>query len=813
MQDYLNGLDEDLWNCISGNRNPPSNVQPLGSSSGNSEVENQADRLKKLEKRCMRELRGTLPLVFYNYVRSYKTANEIWNNLKEKFQGSEKPKVNSVKQCLVELKDIRQKDGESIEVYYDHLNELIYRCNRYGITRSAMEFNMIFVMGLRKEWRSVSMMVKNQQSFDTSTLNDLYNQLKTHEGEVNETTEESKAMLGGPLALMSKIYEKDAEKDASDEDEGFIMNFDDEAITFYSNNRVKKFFKKPFNLKAKSSKIKGNFLIKNVGEEKKREEKKKEEKQDSKAIEGKSEKKLKGDTGIDCHYCNGANHIASDCMLRKKDERKMKVKDEAYYAEKLEEVRTKAKNLSLVAEGTDEEEDVSFDETVTYFDSIVVSASNEAKKLSMQLLETQKKLDLKISRIDCLELQITNIMVDRDNLSRDNKLLLAQRNIYCNAAKRLYGKLTQLHHSCEISKEQHRKLLPFLAFERTKVDNISYDCEKEIADFDKVPNDKYRYGIVKVDEYDSDNTISEISELEDVDCSQLTVVNVASNSKGKEKVKDLIVEYETDIPSTSKVGEMNFVDLKDCQTDDSDDEEVEKVSKEKVSSKEEEIPRIVVDQVYGDTQNFEEVMKEKGSHYLETNTVVFPNFKCTDDVIFPNQVFVTKGNVKNIKPELKKMVEEDNSKTTEEVNTSYVDSYVAKPKVDFVPQKPNFPNYTKKETMRTSREKGIASRKNIDHWLEGKGKIYQSNKYSKEQINEAYEKYVNTSSNGSSSSKDSNISVKAWRAVSKAKTVQSQTQDAKGEVNEHSKLSNSNVSVPLDDEVNLIDNLKTKVCD
>ncbi|CAI9293888.1 unnamed protein product [Lactuca saligna] len=73
----------------------------------------------------------------------------------------------------------------------------------------------------------------------------------------------------------------------------------------------------------------------------------------------------------------------------------------------------------------------------------------------------------------------------------------------------------------------------------------------------------------------------------------------------------------------------------------------------------------------------------------------------------------------------------------------------------------------------------MTSRKNIDHWLEGKGKMYQSNTYSKEQIHDAYEKYVNTSSSGRSSSKDSNISVKAWRPVTKAKPVQSQTQKAK----------------------------------
>ena len=43
-------------------------------------------------------------------------------------------------------------------------------------------------------------------------------------------------------------------------------------------------------------------------------------------------------------------------MLRKRDEKKNKVKYEAYYMERLEEVREKAKGLSLVAKGADEED-------------------------------------------------------------------------------------------------------------------------------------------------------------------------------------------------------------------------------------------------------------------------------------------------------------------------------------------------------------------------------------------------------------------------------------------------------------------------
>ena len=157
-------------------------------------------------------------------------------------------------------------------------------------------------------------------------------------------------------------------------------------------------------------------------------------------------------------------------------------------------------------------------------------------------------------------------MVDRDNFITDNKILLKQRNIYCNSAKRLYRKLPELHHSCEISREQHRKLLSYLAFEREKVDETSYDCEMNSLDFDKVPDNRYTYGIVKIDDFldanelvdivnetltkneqikilkrtknltsdsqtnfadieDDYDNISEIEEEEVVDCSQLSVIN------------------------------------------------------------------------------------------------------------------------------------------------------------------------------------------------------------------------------------------------------------------------------------------------
>ena len=51
------------------------------------------------------------------------------------------------------------------------------------------------------------------------------------------------------------------------------MNSDDEAIAFYSDKKVKKVFKKPFNPKSRQTEGRGNFVTKVVREEKKIEKK------------------------------------------------------------------------------------------------------------------------------------------------------------------------------------------------------------------------------------------------------------------------------------------------------------------------------------------------------------------------------------------------------------------------------------------------------------------------------------------------------------------------------------------------------------
>ena len=109
MEDYLNIIDEDIWNCIAGGTYSTSVLQHVGTAATNPDVAQQTKKQQKNEKRCMCELRGPLPPVVYKDVHSCNTSKEIWDTLNNKYQRSNKTKISSVKQYLLELGEFKKK--------------------------------------------------------------------------------------------------------------------------------------------------------------------------------------------------------------------------------------------------------------------------------------------------------------------------------------------------------------------------------------------------------------------------------------------------------------------------------------------------------------------------------------------------------------------------------------------------------------------------------------------------------------------------------------------------------------------------------
>lgn len=77
MEDYLNGIDEDLWHSIEKGPYRADLIQVVGNVGVAKDMITPGTKEKANEKRCLRELCGALPQVVYNYILGCKTAKEI----------------------------------------------------------------------------------------------------------------------------------------------------------------------------------------------------------------------------------------------------------------------------------------------------------------------------------------------------------------------------------------------------------------------------------------------------------------------------------------------------------------------------------------------------------------------------------------------------------------------------------------------------------------------------------------------------------------------------------------------------------------
>ena len=68
MHDYLNHIDEDMMKLINKGLFLPEMLLAIGTDPTFEDIRTQGNKMKENDKSCLRDLRGALPPVVYNYV-------------------------------------------------------------------------------------------------------------------------------------------------------------------------------------------------------------------------------------------------------------------------------------------------------------------------------------------------------------------------------------------------------------------------------------------------------------------------------------------------------------------------------------------------------------------------------------------------------------------------------------------------------------------------------------------------------------------------------------------------------------------------
>ncbi|KAI3515945.1 hypothetical protein L1887_14851 [Cichorium endivia] len=296
---------------------------------------------------------------------------------------------------------------------------------------------------------------------------------------------------------------------------------------------------------------------------------------------------------------------------------------------------------------------------------LLIDAKNREVLTEQELLSLRGRVESQKLALEKANLRICPLEENREKFLNNHDVILKQRNIFCETAKRLYAHITRIYHSADVCNVQHRQLLPFIEFKLQEVDSISYECESIISD-SEVTNPSYKHGLISIEKHltadnllkillqeipilkkavplfetkdkgtinnNSDETSESDSDMEEIDCSSLTLLKSSSTSESHP-------EYISQLSSEDKRNSKEC-----CES---------KLTKIKETSK-------LKLQIIDESDSYDQFLKDNSKRLVNV-ACIYPKIS-----YFKNTIFVKPGGLPLIDNELQKRLEKDNSTVTNE---------------------------------------------------------------------------------------------------------------------------------------------------
>nr|KAJ0202111.1 hypothetical protein LSAT_V11C600325740 [Lactuca sativa] len=176
MNLHLNTINKDVWKSVEGTYITPKNMAILATNQAT-----QTKIIRKLELQAKKELVSGIPHNILSQMDDIilLTANQIWENLKNRFCGNKRIIGNKRTSILNEFDNFKMLSSETIHDAHDRFNLIMVKMNQKDTTRDKS---------------------KGNPAIHTKTLYNLYGELQSYESSIDPPTT---IAFGGPLALVS----------------------------------------------------------------------------------------------------------------------------------------------------------------------------------------------------------------------------------------------------------------------------------------------------------------------------------------------------------------------------------------------------------------------------------------------------------------------------------------------------------------------------------------------------------------------------------------------------------------------------------
>nr|GFA48210.1 hypothetical protein [Tanacetum cinerariifolium] len=146
---------------------------------------------KKNELKARGTLLMSLPDKHQLKFNIHKDAKTLMKAIEKRFGGNKETKKVPNTLLKQEYENFRGTSSESLDQIHDMLQKLISQLEILDETISLEDINLKFLRSLPSEWKTLTLIWRNKADWEEQSLDDLFNNLKIYEAEVNGSSTSS----------------------------------------------------------------------------------------------------------------------------------------------------------------------------------------------------------------------------------------------------------------------------------------------------------------------------------------------------------------------------------------------------------------------------------------------------------------------------------------------------------------------------------------------------------------------------------------------------------------------------------------------
>ncbi|GJU25304.1 putative ribonuclease H-like domain-containing protein [Tanacetum coccineum] len=205
MEHYLEYIDNEVWKVIqNGNSKKRISTRKDGIVRVLSPVTAAEIQAVEKERKAKNILLMAIPKEHMRRFHGMDDAKEIWEAIRTRFGGNANSKKMQKAVFKQQFEAFKISNSEGLEKGYDRFQQLLSQLEAHGAEVSTEDANHKFLRSLPPAWSNLAMTMRTNPEIDTLSIDDLYNNLRVFEQEIQGASKTSSSAQNVAFVSQSK---------------------------------------------------------------------------------------------------------------------------------------------------------------------------------------------------------------------------------------------------------------------------------------------------------------------------------------------------------------------------------------------------------------------------------------------------------------------------------------------------------------------------------------------------------------------------------------------------------------------------------